>query len=320
MKKPYSYFINPFLVIGVKSFRKAVKLSKKTYIALQARSGDAFYAAQLAIYEPLHLALIDAYTTWAAQGGIQKGATLTFDQLLKLLPKKMDAFASTIKSIDAPNFEKGSPNYIAILPQGMKPFGTNKSIQVRMDALAAVKKALASFGDMAPVSAIFDPYLVQLTKAQNTQGINKTNTGSDSDELKKLVIEAMRGLYAFMGAGITNFSDDATVLDKMFAMQVLRNHRQVKFTGALAPAEVHNIMQHTFDDFDELILTAKDVKLSFYLALNAFDGPASYTLIDVPANTTKTIDASEFTKTATNAYLCVVNTDAVLAGSFIVKL
>ncbi|MEI8231593.1 MAG: hypothetical protein WCG32_03385, partial [Actinomycetes bacterium] len=253
------------------------------------------------------------------QGGIQKGATLTFKQMLKLLPKKMDNFATLVKATTPPAFEKGSPGYVSVFPHGMEDFGTNQTIDNRMDALTGVSTAMGTFTALASVKTTFDAYLLTLTDAQSNQESNMGATGTDSDVLKVAVEDAMVGLYAFMGAGINKFKVDATVLESLFDMRTLRHHRQVRFTGTLDGDEIYNIMEHTFDDFDDVELTAQDTKQSFYLALNPFDGPAGYTLITVDANTTRIIDASEFTNTATNRFLCVVNTETT-EGHFVVKL
>ncbi len=319
MTKTYIYFSNPFMVIGMKSFKKAVKLSKKTYNELLARQADPFYGAQLIIYKPYHMALIQTYDNWKAQGGMQKGATLTFKQHLKLMPKKMDGFIGMVVSTSIPDFEKGSPNYVSLLPHGRNDFQAGKATETRMDALAAFSTALGLFPAMAPIKALFDPYLLILQTAESNQSSNIGTTGSDSDDVKAKTKAAMEALYAVMGSGIAKFKEDATVLENIFAMQILRNHRQVKFTGQLNPGETHNIMEHSFDDFDELVLSAKDAKMNYYLALNPFDGPAGYTLITVDANTSITVEASQFTKTATNRFLCAVNADTAL-GRFTVKL
>ena len=157
MTKTYIYFSNPFMVIGMKSFKKAVKLSKKTYNELLARQADPFYGAQLIIYKPYHFGLIQAYDTWKAQGGMQKGATLTFKQHLKLMPKKMDGFIGMVVSTSIPDFEKGSPNYVSLLPHGRNDFQSSNTTETRMDALAAFSTALGLFPAMAPIKAAFDP-------------------------------------------------------------------------------------------------------------------------------------------------------------------
>lgn len=318
MRKPYQFFINPFLVIGNKSFRKAIKLSRKTYNELKARQADPFYAAQYILYAPYHETLMIAYTKWKAQGGLQKGATLTFTQLLKLLPKKMNAFAALVVTTSSPDFEKGTTNYVSVFPNDLGDFPINNSIETRMTALIALSETLGKFVALAPVKAIFDPYLLILTNAQSKQIGNVGTTGTDSDDLKTAVTEAMQELYGFLGLCIHHFKKDATVLNSVFDMLTLRNHRQLKFTGTLTAAEMRNIMEHTFDDFDEITLTAKESSLTFYLALNPFDGPIGYTLITVPANTSITIDASLFNNTATNKFLCVINNDTVTA-KFTVK-
>src|ERR1700704_1983612 len=106
--KTWIYLRNPFLPIGIKSYKKAVKISKYTDSALAARVADPFYAAQYAIYHPLHLALVAAFNAWKAQGGIQKGASLTVDQLLGLMSSKFADWDPAILAV----FHKGTPGYV----------------------------------------------------------------------------------------------------------------------------------------------------------------------------------------------------------------
>src|ERR1041384_8845973 len=103
--KKWQYFQNPFLNICLKNYKKAVKISKHTDSALAARVADPFYAALNIIYHPLHLALVAAFNTWKAQGGIQKGASLTVDQLLGLMSAKFADWDPVILGI----FHKGTP-------------------------------------------------------------------------------------------------------------------------------------------------------------------------------------------------------------------
>src|SRR6185295_19510832 len=119
MRRIWIYLINPFLVLGLRNFKKAVKISTWTDAALAARVGDPFYAARYAVYHPIHLALVAAYNEWKAQRGTQKGSTVLLKVLMEqLVPGKINAWDALVQTV----FAKGSPGYVAILPNGHSPF------------------------------------------------------------------------------------------------------------------------------------------------------------------------------------------------------
>src|SRR2546423_1590848 len=113
--KTWIFFQNPFMHAARGNFKRAVKISTFTDSALAARQADAFYGPLYLIYHPLHLALLDLYATWFAQGNAQEGATLGVGQLLKLLNSgKVNDWIKQVANV----YNEGTTAFMAIFPDG----------------------------------------------------------------------------------------------------------------------------------------------------------------------------------------------------------
>src|SRR5436305_8198933 len=109
--KDWIYFRNPFQNAAKESYKKAIHISTFTDSRLQAKQSDEFYGPMYTHYHPFHVDLLNKYNAWKSQGGVQKGATLTLDQLLKLLsPAKINAWDLAVMNV----YPKSSPDYLTI--------------------------------------------------------------------------------------------------------------------------------------------------------------------------------------------------------------
>jgi len=96
----WSYFENPFINSVRGNFKKGLHISTFTDSRLQAKGDDAFYAPLYELYHPLHENFFNIYNIWKSQGGVQKGATLSLDQLLQLLsPSKINAWDFAVMNV-----------------------------------------------------------------------------------------------------------------------------------------------------------------------------------------------------------------------------
>ncbi len=165
-----------------------------------------------------------------------------------------------------------------------------------------------------------------LPSTSRLPGSHITQTSSFSDALAAAVKNSCGALYALLGLCINKFSDNPTLIEPVFDLQSIRNHKQLKYTGALAGNEMESILQHTFSSADELKLESGLTAIQFYLSASAADTAANQTLITVNANTIITVMAAQFVNPApaagqpiANTFLHVVNTEAA-AGSYKVSL
>jgi hypothetical protein len=315
MKRTWIYFQNPFLNAAKGNFKKAVKISTFHDSALKALAlSNPAFVGMYNTYHTLHLALVAAYDTWVNSGGTHHGATLTIQQLITLLsPTKVDAWEYDVRAV----FAKGSPGYGAIFPRQRKPFNKG-SVQSKISAVGALSLALQPTAALAGVKSDVDAFLALLNTASSVQGADEADTEIDTVALTNSLEQAMAQMFSNYGSVVKDFPDSISEFDYLWDLETIRNHEQLIFTGTLEGNESHTVMKHTFAAADQLTLKAEETALKYYLAANTTDGPAGYTVIDVPANSSVVIVASAFGNLA-NRFLRVLNTD-VLEGHFEVDL
>ena len=130
-----------------------------------AKIGDPFYAELYAAYNPLHLALVAAYNIWKAQGGTQKGSTVTLDDFLLLLsPGKSGLWNRAVQLL----YPVGSSIYTAIFPKKMKVFNTGTKLE-RINAVAALEISLTGKAGLAATLADVTAFSASLSTAETAQ-------------------------------------------------------------------------------------------------------------------------------------------------------
>src|SRR4051812_47361495 len=129
--RSWIYFSNPFLRTVKNNYKRAIQISTFTDSRLQAKQNDEFYGPLYNRYHPFHVEFLTKYNAWKSQGGMQKGATLSLNQLLKLLsPSKINAWDLAVMNV----YDKGSADYLTIFPQGHKPFQSGEKL-LRINAV-----------------------------------------------------------------------------------------------------------------------------------------------------------------------------------------
>jgi len=288
--RTWIYLQNPFLTLGLKSYKKALKLAQYTDAQLEARKTDAFYGPLYTYFNPLNSALNNEYTTWKNQGGIQKGSTLTLDQLLLVMTDKINDYDLAVQNV----FRKGTPEYVTIFPQGHKPFQRGEK-DMRIKAVETLVQALAAYPALPATQTLDGAYYTQLNNASTTQEGQKGNTGTDSDDVLHAVEAAMTGLYKVLGTCMAQFADDTHVIEPLFDLQTLRDHAQSIFTGTLHGGEDESVFQHTMAADDELKLQSTTAQpVHFYFSHTGVPGVNGSTIIIVDGNSEKVVKRSEF--------------------------
>jgi len=145
MSRTWIHLINPFLIAGMSSFKKAVKISTYTYSVLATKQSDTFFGPIYTAYSPFHLALVKKYNDWKAHTGVQKGQTLNVNQLLNMLcPTKVNLWEYSIIG----QYPKKSTNYVTLFPNGHKSFQKGDKLS-RISAETQLKTNLALLNNTA---------------------------------------------------------------------------------------------------------------------------------------------------------------------------
>jgi len=314
MTNPWTFVTNPFLTLGLKNFKKAVKISTYTDAALLA-SADPFYVAQYALYHPLHLAMVASYNAWKTQGGTQKGATATLDLMLRQLEfAKINQWDAGVQAV----YAKATPQYIAIFPQGHKPFQTG-TIDSRINAINSLSLAMTGIVPLAPVRADVVAFYTAINNARITQEGQKGTKAVDSHAVTTAVTTAMTGMYTFLGNCMSHFANNPKAFEFMFDLQTIRHHMQTFFTGHVKQLKVRTVCKRTFHrDVTIEIENIGNTELVFYRA-NTKDAPRPRTSVVVPPYQTVMTPLSALGE-LTSSYLIVFNTNAFLEGDYNINL
>jgi hypothetical protein len=308
---------NPFFNCTKKNYKKAVKISTYTDAQLLAKIADPFYAALYAAYHPLHLTLVSNYNIWKAQGGTQKGSTVTLTDLLaQLSPGKSGLWDRAVQFL----YPIGSSIYVAIFPKKMKPFYTGTNID-RINAVAQLEIALTGRAPLATTLADVTAFSLSLSNAETAQSGNIGGTATASTNVETARVAAMVMLYSILGQCIGHLAATPRLITVLFNLSVIRNKMQTIFTGGLKKSVFETITQRTFE-LDGTIDANSDgvTELGFYLAENAGDGPNGYTVQNVLSTKMDTLKVADFTGNTTNNFLCVVNLSDTLAGHYNVNI
>lgn len=294
----------------------AVAISTKHDSALAGGVADPFINAMYLAYHPFHLALLEKYNLWKAQGGSQHGESITLDQLFRLLPAKAKTWEAVVL---AAGFLPGSATYGALFPLRRAPFGTGTQSQ-KLTAIGSLITALDAFPAFVSLKATVIAANTQLTEANTSQKGSITHTQVLSHDLS-LAWEAMcEAQYKNMGSMINQYGNTvATQGGPYFAENLIRSGRQVFFTGHLAAMHTHNVFKHTFQPADMVTLGNESTfPIQFWLS-NVNNGAAMGPVFVVAGNSSQLVPAAYFGD-LNNTYFVVSNPDAVLEAEWWVEL
>ncbi|HLG36455.1 MAG TPA: hypothetical protein VI757_16375 [Bacteroidia bacterium] len=317
--RTWTFLMNPFLDAARKSRTRAIKISTWTDGALFERQADAFFGPLYLYYHPLHLALMQEDAEWLSQKGTQKGATQTVDELFDdLSPKKITEWDRMVDNI----FNRGTPEYTAVFPQGHKLFQTGSKDE-RISAVQALSETLGAPTappGFAPIKTDVDSFLGQLLGKRATQTGEISRTATESDETTVASAAAMTGLYKILGKCIDQFSDNPTSIEPIFDLQTIRNFQQTEFTGTVAVSSTKNIAKRTLPpDVRMRIKVLTSQPLTFWFADEKNDpvGAVSFTVQGLEE---EEVSSSQLGNVPAATYLKVLNTSALVEGQFEVEI
>ncbi len=299
MEKTWHYLVNQFITATDRTYKKALKLSNyhDAYLEKMMNENplDIDFATLYNRYHPFHLAYVAAYNEWKNAGGQQEGQTLNLDQMLTLLVSKAARWDARVQV----EYEKNSPTYKSIFPNGRAPFGKGAYI-TRIQAVQTLGTALSAHPALAALKLDVEAFYTDIDNVRDTQESAKGGTKAGSDAVENQRIITMNEQYRNLGFLINKWADTPLLIEPFFELNILRDHRQTLFTGTLDPSENEAILTHTFlaDDEIEFELTAQTgvpagTTASFYLS-NIPNGTNS-TAVTVTINTGKiTLPVSAF--------------------------
>lgn len=324
MEKIWHYLINQFINSTIENYKKMLKLSNYHDARLKKMMDDNPADPEWAVlynrYHPFHEAYVQAYINWKSAGGQQKGQTLNLAQLLVLLRTKINKWDALIQSVDG--FEKGGANHLALFPKGHKPF-VQGAKAAKVSAIKVLSESLAPFAlanpEIGTVKGLVDTFFTQLNDASSNQQGTKGGTKSKSATVETQRITVGTEQYRSLGSLMAKCADKPLTIAPFFELVVLRDHKQVVFTGTLDASENDSVLTHTFVADDELTLeittsetVLPETQVAFYLATTS--GGTNSSPVIITANAAKTIiqiSAFGISEYGTHRYLTAVNLSSV---------
>jgi hypothetical protein len=247
---------------------------------------------------------------------LQKGETLSVNQLLKLLPKKANKFDLKIQEFH----EKGSERYVQLFPQGHKPFyrGSKDS---RLSAIRVLSKSIGSEADLAPVKLLVDNLADELELALMQQTGAKGSKSTGSINLEAARIEAMTGQFQNVGFFINKFPRNPGLMEAMFDVPTLTTPEQVIWKGNLDALKTLPLMVHTFYA-DDMIRVKCTGKANFAVYLASIPGGTDSKPVFIEANKALKFNVGlfEVPDYKKHRYLTLVNNSETIAVRFFVQL
>jgi hypothetical protein len=317
MEKLWQYLQNQFVNATEGNYKKTVKLSNYHDADLNTKKvTEPLLVPIYARYHPLHVTLIAEYNAWKSASGSQKGKTSALELLLESTYLNMNGWDVAVQS----QFLKGTPEYIAIFPEGRKPF-TKGSVDDRINAYDTLSKNMLPYAALATLMSEVETAYTELDKARDAQEGSKGTVKTGSGKVEDARIAAMTMQYRDLGFAIDNFTDDTEYIESMFDLTTLRDKQQTHFTGTLDPSENHPVVTRTMLDDDQIKAKSNGTtNIKLYLA--STPGGTNSTPVEVLANEEKTFTAADFGPIdfATHRYLTVVNQSPTNSTQFIIDL
>jgi hypothetical protein len=325
MANIWKYLSNQFLIETEGNFLKALRLAMFTDSALAARLSDPFFNAQYAIFHPLYDTLNKAFDNWDTQKGTQKGKTTSVEEFLEQLsPVKINLWDS---SVQAAGIAKGSANYVAIFPNGHKPFQRGETL-TRINAINSLSQAIdLQIPPAAPpthplvlLKADVDINYTLASDILTTQQGEISDTGSISALVEQARVNAMIGLYAFLGICMNQFAPNPIVIEPLFDLETLRQIRQRLWQQTIAPVVTKLIFKRTLEPNDKIRLKVDSAMPLVFALVNEKNDPIGAISFTVEGFEEEIVLASQLGNIPADTYFKVQNTDGTVIGDFIIEI
>jgi hypothetical protein len=260
MKKDWSFLTNPFLALAKRSRPKAIEAADYTNDQLKARQADPFYLDLFTFFDPLNQAMQNEESALNVQIAAQKGSTATVGDLLDTLSaEKIESWDIAIQVV----YRKGTPQYIALLPQGRGPFQSGKKDD-RITAVKSLGIALTGIVALATTKTDVDNFFTSINNARSAQSGKIGNTETDSGDLTDAVISGMEGMFYVLTACLAKFYIAPKTVEPLFALNLIRDSEQDSFIRTLTGGSYDFVAKRTLEPTTKLrvkVLTPKKVRI-----------------------------------------------------------
>ena len=160
-----------------------------------------------------------SYGAWLTCKGHYKGTTAAFYNALEELGSlKIRQWEAVIQG----TFLEGTPEYIALLPQGRGPFQRGGNDQ-RVNAVSILGQTLAAYPALAALMTQVNAFHAQLEFLRLTQQQRETEVDTCSATLENTRVMAARFMYRNLGRFMQLYWDDPVKIEDAYDMNYIRD-------------------------------------------------------------------------------------------------
>jgi hypothetical protein len=315
MIRPWLFLMNPILIVTENSNVLGIRISNFHDGALYNNTGNPFIAGLYATYHPIHQTYNTAFSTNKSKIGLQIGATNAFGLLINQLGnEKINAYDASIAVV----YAKGTPQYIALLPNGHYPFqqGTQEE---RIAALATLSISIGSDAALETVQEAIDAFVLLLKAADTAQKSAFNAVVLAGNALEAARIAMANEQYANLGAMMKQFKTKPSLAAGYFDLVSIRKGKQIFYQKSAKKNSNKFIVQRTLlPDAEVELSNIGDTVLRFYLS-DRKTGAIGTVFIELAPDEVKTVSASELGDVTLLHFLMVFNQDMVTTGNFTVE-
>lgn len=294
------------------SYRKGAEITSYVEAAL---AGPIGIPAIHTYYLTYHNAYLVAYDKWNSHEGAQKSSTSALVSRLKDLVTAAKSWDLAIQRV----YAEGSPEYIALLPHGRKPF-YNGSQNDRIRAVKALSMAIGADALLANVKTEVDDFYTAIIANNAAQKGQITQSKSLSDDVETARVAMCTGLQYVKSALEQHYVDNPDMVINYFPMHLIQKVKQKEFTGRLAPLALRDLVKRSYSSTDIIDITNNGQdNLEAYKSnnKNGILPPGAIPVVVAP-NTKERIAASQLGN-LDYPYLIVRNPSTDKEGVFVVE-
>ena len=160
-----------------------------------------------------------SYGAWLTCKGHYKGTTAAFYNALEELGSlKIRQWDAAIQGI----YLEGTPEYIALLPQGREPFQKGSNDQ-RVNAVRTLGQTLVNYPALAALKTTVDTFHTLIDGLRHTQQQKETEVDTCSATLENTRVLTARYMYRNLGRFMQLYWDNPVQIEDCYDMNYIRD-------------------------------------------------------------------------------------------------
>lgn len=235
-QNPWRYRINTFDANTIGSNVKMLSIASDTYAKLKAEQADIAIGSILLFYEPPFFAYRDICQQYDVRVGNYRGATLSFEQTMDLIPLKLREWESSIRAV----YIEDSPKERAIFPSKRTPFESG-TYEDRLNAIGALYAKLSVDPVLMPVSGQVSSFYNSALAARLAQQVDEGSLNQLSDLRENKRLQLSTDLMGVLGQLLFIHRTNLEEVDRYFDLSMLREPGVDDISGSLAPNALVNV-------------------------------------------------------------------------------